>query len=122
MKVLFPALLIISQISFFANVFAEEEKYDPTTGAIIEYLECGCGCCDGVSPMEKCVDSKKEKIEDIKNNNPKPSTEFCAPMGCSAGTKYKYCTESEKADETLNNLFNKLKTIDIQVNSPPKSQ
>ncbi|MDP9126743.1 MAG: ankyrin repeat domain-containing protein [Pseudomonadota bacterium] len=65
-----------------------------TAAEIREYTECGCGCCGGVDPGEKCLyhksgDSLTALIESSKRNAPSPAT--CALAGCAPGIHYHYC-------------------------------
>lgn len=70
------------------------EKVESCLGVTEEsYTACGCGCCGGSTPKEVCLDrSKGESLEKVKAEdkmvaNPKN----CMVVGCSNGTKYKYC-------------------------------
>jgi len=57
------------------------------------YVACGCGCCGGTNPVEKCLykrdgDNLNEIIKKdllIKKNS------ACHVAGCSQGILYKYC-------------------------------
>jgi hypothetical protein len=57
------------------------------------YMACGCGCCVGGTPLEKCLyhakgdDLQKIKEEDHKINK----SAQCAYVGCSTGILYHYC-------------------------------
>ena len=57
------------------------------------YVACGCGCCGGQEPVNKCLykskgDDLNKIIESDKNAS---ASSQCAVMGCSIGVKYVYC-------------------------------
>ena len=61
--------------------------------AVNIYIACGCGCCGGAEPVEKCLyhsngDDIHKIIEDDKRI---ANSADCALAGCSMGTKYIYC-------------------------------
>jgi len=69
----------------FKGVLATFKEAEPS------YTACGCGCCGGVEPEERCLREKGElervRAEDRKaRKNPD-----CAMAGCSRGVRYKYC-------------------------------
>ena len=57
------------------------------------YVACGCGCCGGEEPIEKCLyRSNGDDINKIiEENKIAAKSDSCALMGCSLGTKYTYC-------------------------------
>jgi len=57
------------------------------------YIACGCGCCGGVEPTEKCLyRSKGDKIQKIIEEDKKiAQSSICPNVGCSAPIKYVYC-------------------------------
>lgn len=66
--------------------------FDAGTPAV-PYTACGCGCCSGVKPLERCLDrSKADELQDIiaRDRMHKQSPD-CAMMGCSRGIRYKPC-------------------------------
>lgn len=59
------------------------------------YVACGCGCCGMENSVgrEVCIyRSKGESLEKIQKEDEKSrNNPRCATVGCSLGTKYKYC-------------------------------
>jgi hypothetical protein len=57
------------------------------------YVACGCGCCGGKDPIEKCLyRSKGDDINKIIEDDKKVAkSDSCALVGCSLGIKYLYC-------------------------------
>jgi len=64
------------------------------TVALQQYVDCGCGCCGGTEPTDKCLyKSKGDSIENVIGRSKKnpPSEHTCAVAGCSKGVRYRYC-------------------------------
>lgn len=62
---------------------------------INSYLACGCGCCAGVEPVEKCLyRSKGDDINEIiREDGITAQSGQCDSAGCSKGIKYSYCDQ-----------------------------
>jgi hypothetical protein len=71
--------------------FPEKIKLSPAVSQ--SYTACGCGCCGGTKPQEKCLyHSKGDNMDEIIQADKKlQSSSSCAAMGCSLGLKYRYC-------------------------------
>jgi len=56
-------------------------------------VDCGCGCCGGVTPANACVyHAKGESLDKLRARFAKrPSAYDCRMVGCSRGTRYHYC-------------------------------
>lgn len=67
------------------------------------YLACGCGCCGGVNPVEKCLyRSEGDDLEKIKNQDKaERQNPGCALMGCSFPVLYRYC-DDDATNENAN--------------------
>lgn len=54
------------------------------------YLACGCGCCGGVQPQEKCVEEDALALL-IEKDKAQAASPQCAVIGCSVGVEYTVC-------------------------------
>ncbi len=50
------------------------------------YLDCGCGCCPGTAPIQKCVNES-----DFINIATSQLDADCTVAGCSRGINYTEC-------------------------------
>ncbi|MBU4245849.1 MAG: hypothetical protein ABIF85_00465 [Nanoarchaeota archaeon] len=57
------------------------------------FIACGCGCCIGVEPEEKCLyHSKKDSLQKIiEKDKQEAKTMECPMLGCNYPIKYTYC-------------------------------
>jgi len=57
------------------------------------YIACGCGCCVGEEPQDKCLyGSKGDDMRKIYEEDKKlAQSPECATMGCSLPIRYIYC-------------------------------
>lgn len=73
------------------QVFSSFKFLDSPTPT--SYTTCGCGCCGGVQPIEKCL--YKSKGDDINRiiteDQSMKNSPICPQVGCSMGIIYKYC-------------------------------
>jgi hypothetical protein len=57
------------------------------------YVACGCGCCQGVNPIDVCVDAAHgETMQDISDRDKAAAgSPTCANAGCSVPVRYSCC-------------------------------
>lgn len=90
MKTFFIILiLIVATVVSGCN----KQPINPNLKSITSYVACGCGCCGGEEPIEKCIyHSKGDDLNKIIEEDKKSAqSDQCALMGCSLGIKYVYC-------------------------------
>jgi hypothetical protein len=92
----FTGFLLFTALFIYVPAFADETQGDAAKPApLAEYISCGCGCCGGVEPQDKCVykilGDSLEKIA-AEDKAHRPSARQCALMGCAIGTRYHYCS------------------------------
>lgn len=75
------------------NIPVPTRTNTPTPTQTNMYTACGCGCCEGVDPIKKCIyQSKGESMNKIIQEDKKTGqSSQCSTMGCSIGTEYSYC-------------------------------
>ena len=65
------------------------------------YLSCGCGCCTGPTPLQRCVYEEvgPKSIDELvgDDNALRNDTAACAAAGCSLGIDYFACCERPPA-------------------------
>ena len=73
-----------------AQKYIQREKLEPES-----YLSCGCGCCGGAEPQEKCLFREQgDSLEDKRESDRRlGESNACDLMGCSLGTKYVFCDD-----------------------------
>jgi hypothetical protein len=87
-------ILVLAILTTGQTVFAEEPLPEASLDKKQGYVSCGCGCCSGLEPDNRCLyknngDSLEKIIEEDKKKA--SDTEFCATVGCSLPVRYQYC-------------------------------
>jgi len=83
----------ISLIATMALTACGRSTPDAAACEPASYTACGCGCCGGTTPIERCVDAAAGQTmqQIIDEDRQVAQTANCASAGCSFPVHYTCC-------------------------------
>jgi hypothetical protein len=101
-KVFFATVILIFAVAVGVSLYLFNKQINsqfsqisnyPANMSSEQYTACGCGCCAGAEPKEKCLyRSKGDNLQKIIDEDQKASqSPDCPVTGCSLPVKYAYC-------------------------------